>query len=699
MSIVRRHSSAIAWSAWGLTIVLMTAGAVLAFLHPSADYQVLLFSALFLPFATVGAVVASRIPGNLVGWLFLAAGFLGGVEGFTNNYAKWAWEAGAPGAVTAAAGEILVFFPVVILLVAPALFFPDGRLPSPRWRWVVWAMLAGALISGPLRVLAEPELTVIPTTNPLGVEILDAEEAPAGMLLAMLGFGAFLMGLIGTAASMVVRFRRSRGVERQQLKWFVFAAAWAGVLLATVFLVATVTQELGLDTPAWIDTVIPPLALLAVLAVPVAAGLAILRYRLYDIDVVISRTLVYGSLAVLITVVYVGTVVGVGQLIGSGDEPNPVLAVVATAVVAVAFQPFRHRLQRVANRMVYGRRATPYEVLSTFSQRVAAVDPDVLTQIARSLAEGTTAEAASVWISRGAQMQLIASWPTDGSLPSRVSADQVPADRTEPVVHHGEQLGLVTLTLPAGQPFSPVDEHLLEQVASGLGLALRNLRLTEDLKARVTQLRESRRRIVALQDLTRRNLERDLHDGAQQRLVALKIKLGIGVAMAEQAHFDDVVQALKALRAEADATIDSVREFARGIYPPLLEAEGLGAALKAQARKVPIPVTVHSAGVGRYPRETEATVYFCVLEAITNSVEHSGASSVLVTLEDRDGHLRFEVRDDGTGFDPSSTDRGAGLTNMADRLDAIEGLLEVTSERGRGTVVSGWVPAAELATI
>lgn len=675
---------------------MVTPGVVMMLSLPDVDrLDRAIFSAILLAFATVGAVVATRIPGNRVGWLFLAAGLLGSLDMVTTIYARLAWEAELPGGVVAAWVEQLVFFPSVILLVAPALFFPDGRLPSPRWRWVVGAMLVAAVGLGAGSALTPGELNAIPAPNPLGVEALDPDES------LLFGFGfliLFSLTLLGTAGSIVFRFRRSQGVERQQLKWFAYAATWAGAGVATTFLVATLTQEFGMTTPGWIGTLLGPLVLLGILAVPVAAGMAILRYRLYDIDVVISRTLVYGSLAVFITVVYVGTVVGVGQFVGSGDEPSPVLAVTATAVVAVAFQPMRRRLQRVANRMVFGRRATPYEVLSTFSQRVAAVDPDVLSQIARSLAEGTTAEAASVWMSRSAEMQLIASWPGDPSLPSMVPVDQVPAEHGEPVIHDGEQLGLVTLRLPPGQPFSPVDARLLEQVAAGLGLALRNLRLTEDLRERVVELRESRRRIVAVQDRTRRKLERDLHDGAQQRLVALKIKLGIAVTMAAKARLAEVEKALGEIRVGADDAIDSVRDFARGIYPPLLEAEGLGVAVRARTRKMPLPVTVQAAGVGRHPRELEATVYFCVLEALDNAVRHSGGSSVLVVLDESDGHLRFEVRDDGDGFDLSSTGRGTGISNMADRLDAVEGVLEVSSEPGRGTVVSGRIPLAVLVT-
>ena len=382
---------------------------------------------------------------------------------------------------------------------------------------------------------------------------------------------------------------------------------------------------------------------------------------------------------------------GVGLLFGAQDEPNVWLGVVATVVIAIAFQPLRRRLQRVADRIVFGRRVTPYEVLSSFSQAVAAVDPDVLNEVAESLTEGTTATAASIWVTRDDGFHRIAAWPT-----ATVEGESAPAgDRLEDITHDGERLGVLSLTLPAGQSLPPTDERLLEQVSSGLGLALRNLLLTDDLQTRVDQLRESRRRIVAVQDKTRQALERDLHDGAQQRLVALKIKVGIGESMAEQQGFDDVRQILANVKDETDLTIDSLRTLARGIYPPLLEAEGLGPALTTQLHRAPMPVTVQAAGVGRHPREIEATVYFCVLEAVQNTVKHAQAQSVLVSVTNTNGHLGFEVRDDGIGFDPDRA-HGQGLINITDRLDAVEGTLEIESDPGHGTVVRGRVPVLEV---
>ena len=545
------------------------------------------------------------------------------------------------------------------------LLFPDGRLPSPRWRWL-GVMAAGAIVT----------VTFASAWSFRPWSTVPAEEST----LLVIGFTLAFVAAVLSLVALVIRFRRSSGHVRHQIKWVLFGTSvFVPMFMGVGFTLGGTEYEYLLFWPV----------MLAEMIFLGCYGFAVVKYRLYDVDVIISRAFVYGTLAVFITAVYVGIVVGLGVLLGAQDEFW--LGVGATVVIAIGFQPLRRQLQKVANRMVYGRRATPYEVLSSFSQGVAAVDPAVLRQVAQSLTEGTTATAASIWVERSAQYHRIAGWPDD-----RSTVDGVPGgDRLEDITHDGERLGLISLTLPPGQPFPPTDEALLEQVSAGLGLALRNLRLTDDLQARVDQLRESRRRIVAVQDKTRQELERDLHDGAQQRLVALKIKVGIGATMAEKEGLEDVRQILSTVKEETDLTIDSLRTLARGIYPPLLDAEGLGPALTTQLHRMPVPVTVQAAGVGRHPREIEATIYFCVLEAVQNTVKHAQAQSVLVSVTEADGRLGFEIRDDGIGFDPDRAPRGQGLINLTDRLDAVGGTMEIESEPGHGTVVKARVPVSE----
>ncbi|HEX6538492.1 MAG TPA: sensor histidine kinase, partial [Candidatus Dormibacteraeota bacterium] len=439
---------------------------------------------------------------------------------------------------------------------------------------------------------------------------------------------------------------------------------------------------------------------------PVACAIAIFKYRLYGIDIVISRTLVYGSLAVLITGVYVGIAVGFGELVGSGGKPNLGLSILATAIVAVGFQPARQRLQRVANRLVYGKRATPYQVLSQFSSQVAgsyAAD-EVLPRMARVLDEGTGAERSTVWLRAGGALHPAATWPAgltdrpetavalgNGSLPELPGVT-----RAVEVRHQGELLGALTVVKRRGESLTPVEEKLLDDLAHQAGLVLKNVGLTADLQRRLEELRASRQRLVSAQDQERRRLERNLHDGAQQNLVALKVKLGLAEMLLAKDQ-ERAKATLQQLKADTDEALETLRDLARGIYPPLLAEKGLAVALESQARKATLPVTLDAAGIGRYPQEVEATVYFCVLEALQNVQKYAHAAAATVRLRASDDVLRFDVEDDGRGFDVDRVEKGAGLTNMQDRLDAAGGALTLRSVAGRGTVVSGTIGVAAVA--
>lgn len=645
----------------------------------------------------IGLVAIRHQPSNRAVWVVLSGGALAGLASFGWATAPVlglsagldmsidAFYALAPADLpwNVALAFSMVSFGVMaifLLLTLGLILFPNGDLPSPRWRWFARVSASLSVLAGiPTFVIFYPSSTVSYGASSSEWTGLGAILQP--FLLVAMAFAAISLG------SVVVRYRSSVGELRQQYRWI--------GLGCLVLLVSLVIVVLGpgpvvdsLNRVDWFAV------LVGIASVIFCYGVAILKYRLYDVDVVISRTMVYGALALFITAVYVGVVVGLGLVFSAGDEVNVWLGIGATVIVALAFQPLRRALQRLANRLVYGRRATPYEVLSSLSQQVAVVDRDVLVQVARSLTEGTTATGVSIWSVPGEGPRLLAAWPQQPDSHLRESSSE--SDRVARIVHDGELLGEIRLQVPPGQPFTPTDEDLLDQVASGLGLALRNLLLTDDLRARVDLLRESRRRVVALQDQTRQLLERDLHDGAQQRLVALKIKVGIAASLAAKEILEDVRAILDTVRGETDLTIESLRDLARGIYPPLLEAEGLEAALTAQLRRAPLPVTVQAAGIRRYPREVEATVYFCVLEAVQNAVKHARAKSVLVAILDDEGMLGFEVRDDGIGFDVGLPAEGSDLQNMTDRLDALNGTLHISASANHGTKVVGSIPLMEV---
>jgi signal transduction histidine kinase len=304
-----------------------------------------------------------------------------------------------------------------------------------------------------------------------------------------------------------------------------------------------------------------------------------------------------------------------------------------------------------------------------------------------------------VWLRSGSALRPAATWPNaNGATPIEEPVPvtgqllpELPAETAVPVRHQGELLGALTVTKRAGESLTPVEEKLLTDLASQAGLVLKNVGLTAELLARLDDLRASRQRLVAAQDEERRKLERNLHDGAQQNLVALKVKLGLAEMLAEKDP--ERARALLAeLKDDTDETLETLRDLARGIYPPLLADKGLAAAMEAQARKATLPVAVIADGVRRYPQEVEAAVYFCALEALQNTQKYAEASHATVRLSNRAGALVFEVEDDGKGFDPATARRGAGMTNMADRLDALGGGVEVESSRGAGVLLRGTIP-------
>ena len=542
-------------------------------------------------------------------------------------------------------------------------------------------------------------ITAAPLTvpNPIGVAG-PAGHAHPGRWAAG---GGLLLGATGVAAivSLMFRYRRARTVEREQLKWLVYAGAL--IVVGPGRPDRRSSRSSARATPS--PTCRTSLTSGAIALVPIAIGIAIFRYHLYDIDVVINKTLVYGSLAVFITGVYVAIVVGLGSLAQRGARPSLALSIAATAVVAVAFQPVRARVQRLANRLVYGRRATPYEVLADFAGRMAGAyaAEDLLPRMARILAEGTAATRADVWLKSGDEFHDGAAWPADAPpLPSaRATAADVPAyaaaDRILPVRYQGEVLGALSVSKRPGEALTPTEDRLLADLAGQVGLVLKNAGLREQLLARLEEIRASRQRLVAAQDEERRRIERNIHDGAQQQLVALAIKLSITESMIGT-DTEGERELLAELRQDAAGAVEELRDLARGIYPPLLAGEGLVTALQAQARKAPVPTSVTADGVERYPQDLEAAVYFCVLEALQNTAKYAGATRAEIRLAASGRDLRFEVTDDGAGFDPESRGYGTGLQGMADRLHAHGGSLDVRSSPGAGTTIAGRLPCRVL---
>jgi signal transduction histidine kinase len=703
---------AVAWSLTLATLAMFAAFAVLYYtpITPPELFRIAggaptgLFVFPFLPLAVVGGFLAIRRPSNPIGW-FLVGSFtvymvgvlctlLGSLLAFEHN------SAGPLVAIGAAIWNSPVS-PAWTGLVLAMLVFPDGHLPSPRWSWLAYAAIA-ASATGLLLSAIDPTPNALSIAyganlpfyivSPLGI------PGSAGLVHALESFWGPI-GAVMVGAGLVSVWTRRRGADadqRHQIRWFVL-----GALLESILIVVATTISSGwtANPPPAQVAIVGGLLIVGGAALPAAIAVAVSRYRLYDIDIVVSRTLVYGSLAVFITAVYVGIAVGIGTLVGSGGKPNLALSILATAIVAVGFQPVRERVQKVANRLVYGKRATPYEVLSQFSSRVAEsyAGEEVLARMARVLQEGTGAEAATVWLRWGQQLRPAATHPepANGYAPQAIRDGVLPelpgATRAVAVRHQDEILGALSIVKRRGESLTPLEQKLLDDLAHQAGLVLKNVGLTADLQARLEELRLSRQRLVSAQDEERRRLERNLHDGAQQHLVALKVKLGLAEMLLGRDP-DKAKSMLGQLKGDADEALDTLRDLARGIYPPLLADKGLAAALASQARKATLPVSVEAEGIGRYSQDIEATVYFCCLEALQNVQKYAAASQVIVRLQDQDGELRFEVTDDGRGFDPATITRGAGLTNMQDRLDALGGSVILMSTPGQGSTLGGAIP-------
>lgn len=414
--------------------------------------------------------------------------------------------------------------------------------------------------------------------------------------------------------------------------------------------------------------------------------------------------LVLLAMAGFVAVVYVVVVRGGGALIGRTDSPHLGLSVLATAIVALAFGPVMARVRQWAATLVHGGRAAPYEVLARFLARVTETYPieEVPARMARLLAEGTGAAYAQVWLVVGGELAPASTWPPDaatrGDPPDPADQELVSRGRRVMTVHHaGEPLGVLLVQEHERQPLTPVEERLFGGLAAQAGLVLRTVRLRAELarqlaeiSQRAAELQASRLRIVATQDEERRRLERDIHDGAQQHLVALAVNLRLAQTLVGRS-WDRAEDVFADLRTTAADTIETLTDLSRGIYPRVLTEAGLVPALRAAADTCPVPVTVTADPLARETADVEAALYFCCVEALQNAAKHADAAHVLVEVR-RDGDaVTLVVRDDGVGFaGPPRT--GAGLANMRDRIESAGGSLVVASRPGEGTRITARIP-------
>ena len=661
----------LAWLVFGLSVLGLIAGIAMDVSSTGGDP---LFAVIVFSFPTMGFIVLNRKPRTVLGWLMLSMGVAFALPfGSYANYALNGPYAPLPGAGIALALEGPVWVPFIGISGFLLLLFPDGHLPTRRWRWFAWLCGIGLVVLS-LTIVFYPgtfEDSGYPNVvNPFGLSLLGKIGDSVFTLAAFAP-----LTVVGGAVAVIRRLRRTTDpVQRQQLRWL----AWSAAVIASSYVLAFFPQAIFHAAPGsswenWLGT----FAVMTFILIPITIGISVLKYRLYEIDVVIRKTVVFAVLGASIAVVYFALVAGIGVLVGT--RSSALASGIAAAVVAIAFQPARRWARRAADRVVYGGRATPYEVLTEFGENLADTygAEDVLPRLARVLGEGVGAERARVWLGDGSARRIVATWEAG----ERADGED---DLLEDVRHQGQILGALSVRMPANDPIDDSRARLVTDLAAQAGLVMRNAGLVEDL-------RESRRRLVAAQDLERRKLERNIHDGAQQQLVALAVKLRLAQSLIVRDP-DRAEALLTELLSESNRALDDLRDLARGIYPPLLADKGLAAALEAQAARSPVPTTVASDGVGRYPQEIEAAAYFSCLEALQNIAKYADARAVSITLATSDGRLVFRIADDGVGFDPAATGYGTGLLGIADRLAVLDGSLLVDSSPGQGTRIIGSLP-------
>jgi signal transduction histidine kinase len=507
-------------------------------------------------------------------------------------------------------------------------------------------------------------------------------------------FFGLLAPVVGVAAQMRRYTGATSAESRQQSRVLVWTLLLAFGVAVVLSLVTTATAMLG---PASMsmqgsDAVVFWTCRAVFTVIPGALLVGILRFRLWDVERLLNRTFGYGVLAVLIGTLYVVVLLVADWLLRAGTSNLPVQLVAAAAVV-VALQTARVRVSALANRLVYGRRPPPYDVLVQLSALANATvsASTALPRLARVTAEGLNISGCEIRLSHDGAV-------TRHGWPAGWTAG--PSCHVVPVLYGGERVGELAVDRAEVAGLAADQRRLLADLAVGAGLVLRTAQLTAQLENRLAAVSEqaarisvSRRRIIAEQEAERRQLERNLHDGAQPQLVAIRMTLGLLahlVDSGDKAGAAALVDQLEAGLAEADRHL---AELAAGLYPPGLRERGLVAALRDQADRLGVSFRVSGEGRGELvPKDVQAAVCLAGTEALQNAAKHAGGARIRVELEIRAEELRFVVADDGVGFVVEERGNGVGLQSMADRVAAVAGEVRIESVVGGGTRVSGRVP-------
>ncbi|CAN5178312.1 hypothetical protein BH20ACT5_BH20ACT5_10880 [soil metagenome] len=625
---------------------------------------------LVIPFTVVGVIVTWHRSENPIGPLLCAVGSLQAINVSANQYGLYGLTGPRPLPAAAEATWLadITWFPSLALLVTfLPLLFPTGRPPTPRWRWLGWCAGGGLAVT----VLTWGVVSWSARGLPLLGEQTSQPLTGVGLLLPV-GITAVAGSAVGCLASLGLRLRRARGDERQQLLWLLAALGASLLTIATSFAVnvpgrSTVVRDLLLG--------------LAALAVPVAIGVAILRYRLYDIGFLVNRTLVYGGLSAAVLSIYVTVVVLTGSLVQGWDDWQAALP--ATAVVALVLLPLRARLQGWVNRLMYGDRDDPYAVLARLGQHLAAVrtPEDTMTGLVATVASALRLGYVAVHLDGAASTPPVAA---QGARPERPAVF--------PLTYHGECVGSLAVGGPTpGVPLPARDRRLLEALAAQAGVAVHAERLTLDLQ-------RSREQLVSAREEERRRLRRDLHDGLGPTLAGV----ALGVAAAGNLVRTDPEAATAVLAPVHDqvkSAIGDIRRLVEGLRPPALDELGLVDALRGNAMRFEVLATRNGADL-RFSVEApeplppltaavETAAYLIALEAMTNVIRHSGARHCRLRIS-YDEALRLEVTDDGVGI--RGRPAGVGTASMRERAAELGGTIAVRAAAPDGTSVTATLP-------
>jgi signal transduction histidine kinase len=612
--------------------------------------------------ALIGALVISRLPDNRSGWLLIALASAIGLNHSMFQLALFITErdlGGQPVSQGLVATGLIGFYGITLVLPLLLVTFPDGRLPSRRWRILVGALVvlviagAGVAISATGGIFNTPAfLASLEVGRADGVVMagwIDAFFAVSDALI--------LSVFLASATSLWVRLRHAGREERQQIKWVVFTGV-AALLFFPVDLVRSSSEVV------WVAQQV--LAATGALALPFGFGMALLKYRLWDIDVLIRRSVIYGILWLLIALAYVAVAAGLGLLV---DRYLPVeVAIGLTAVTTLVFLPARQWLERSADRWLFGRTTGPVEAVQDLGAVLGRTDRP--GEIARQLAHTAAGAAALAWV----QVRL------DQSAPVSVGG-RYDRDPTVIFICRGQDsFGSMSCLPHPGRRLSKGDIELLEAMASQAGMGLAYVRLAS--------------RIVSAQEIERRRIERDIHDGAQQELATLVAQLGL--ARAEVNGDGSTQDVLTEIQTEVQRILANLRELAQGIHPSVLRDGGIAALVRDRCSRLPIRVQLDvdpQLRTRRFADNIEGAAFFFIAEALANVLKHSHADEVRVRLGVDSGELRLEVCDSGVGLDTSRA-FGSGLAGLADRMEALGGGLTIVDGLEGGVTLAATLPVA-----